>query len=731
MFLACEECGDESFSSMDGQPLKHLEYSSFALMQREAETWISRGTPVYNENISLPHQYLLKKNISTVFSIEGESRDSNYLSRVYTNPEFKPAEWIPELSVFSFDIETTGDMNRVLGISFVFQPPGGKRIEEVLLSGDPAPGDPANLSCYPDESSLLKAFFEKIRYTDPDIITGWNVIDFDLAVLRKRANLLKVPFFLGRSNEPSRYRPGESWGGSRMVIRGRQVLDAMHLARSLSGGFEDFRLETVAYSVLSRGKALEYEEWEKVELIEEAYRNDRKAFYEYSLTDSQLVLDILDKEKLIDLAVKKSILIGLPLQEIQGSVGPFEFLYTKGLWERGYAGPASNDRDHMIGRVMGGLVINPKPGLYKNILVFDYKSLYPSLIRTFNIDPLAYRTAGKDGYSVIRTPQGAEFSKQKGILPSLIDRFFAEREEAKEQGNETASYIYKIIMNSFYGVLGTKNCIFASPFLAGSITAFGQHILTWTKDLFSEKGYTVLYGDTDSLFVDAHLPEDISYKEAGDRGEKTAAWVNKELKTYVLKTYGAESVLCLEYEKLYSQFLLPSARSRGAGRSKSYAGLKRTGEEQVLEIVGMEAVRRDWTVLARELQKDLLFMLFHQSPEDRIITAVKNLIRNVRRGAYEKELLYTKRLRKPLGSYTKTSPPHVKAARLLPKPSRIVKYYMTKEGPQPLGFVTAPIDYDHYVDKQILPIVQTLLPFAGIDVSAVIPPENGQVEFLF
>ena len=148
----------------------------------------------------------------------------------------------------------------------------------------------------------------------------------------------------------------------------------------------------------------------------------------------------------------------------------------------------------------GGHVLEPRQGLHRNVLVFDFQSLYPSVMRTFNIDPLGHIAAGDDTDPIV-APNGAPFSRTPAILPALLDELIPRRERAKQAGDAIESQAIKILMNSFYGVLGTSACRFADPALANAITAFGREILLWTKRRFEELGYDVLYGDTDSLFV--------------------------------------------------------------------------------------------------------------------------------------------------------------------------------------------------------------------------------------
>jgi DNA polymerase-2 len=350
-------------------------------------------------------------------------------------------------------------------------------------------------------------------------------------------------------------------------------------------------------------------------------------------------------------------------------------------------------------------------------------------VRTFNIDPLTYVKDPSPTDDLITAPNGARFRREPGILPGMLDRFFASRERAKAEGDEVASAAYKIIMNSFYGVLATEASRFSSPSIAGAITSFGQHVLRWTQDLLEAEGLRVRYGDTDSLFVDAGLEKDISAEEAHRRGTEIAAFINQRLAEYVRSTYEVESRLEIEFEKHYRRFFLPTARgSSERGRAKGYAGLRLDAGAggEALEIVGMEAVRRDWTPLAQEFQRELLTRVFHDASVEEIKTYIACVVDAVRSGCMDDKLIYRKALRKPVEDYTKTRPPHVQAASLLPRPSGVIRYLMTTAGPQPEGHLNAPIDYKHYIKKQLKPIAESITDIVCIDLGGT-PLGDGQL----
>jgi len=716
---------DTSLTTMDGESVVRVSCSRLNQARQLADDLQAAGLRTYEADVAHSRHYLMNRGLRGPVSICGSWRPGTGVRRVYIEPQLTPADWEPKLAVLALDIETDPEATRVLGVSLVgLGGHGVGGVEEILMVGTPAAGDPPELSCYAGERELLEGLAARIRAIDPDVLTGWNLVDFDLPVLERRFRATGLPFNLGRSNDDSWYREGNVWGGSRMVVYGRQVLDAMHLSRACLARFDDYRLDTVARALLGRGKTLSAgADGDHADVILQTYERDRAAFCEYCLEDSRLVRDILETEGLIQLSLRRSILTGLPLERAWGSVAAFDFLYISELRRRGMVAPTTGVDRTGLGGAPGGLVMPAAAGLYRHVFVYDFKSLYPSIIRTLNIDPLARIQARThpDG-DLITAPNGATFVRETGILPGMLEGFFASRDRAKADGDKVASYAYKIVMNSFYGVLATDSCRFAEAELAGAITEFGHYILRWAKSLLEDAGRgAVLYGDTDSLFVDAGLPDDAPLEEALERGQTLCAWINEELTRHVEERYGLPSHLELEFEKYYRRFFLPPMRGdSGRGRAKGYAGLRVDASGEEVEIIGMEAVRRDWTDMAHDLQRDLLALLLHDAPGRSLEERVIQWIDSVRAGSRDADLVYRKSLRKSVDKYDASSPPHVVAARLLPKPSGLIRYVITRDGPQPVGHISAPLDYDHYIEKQIRPIVRTIGQVCDLDVEAAV-----------
>jgi len=738
--------------TMDGGQVLRFESAENSGSQRLRDALHRAGVRTYEADVKLSTQLLMDLGVHGEVSIEGSWRPGRRVGRIYEDPVLAPSDRLPRLTTLSLDIETDARGNTVYAVSLAFSDPAsGVESAEVLFNGSGGRlPDGSPVQCFAGEKEMLVELRRRIVELDPDVITGWNVVDFDFRVLARRFSALRVPFDIGRSDASASFldredSDGTRWKRSKAIVPGRQVLDALWLVRFAGMGLEDYRLETVAQSVLGRGKRIEEKPGEsRVAAVQRLYREDPASLCLYCREDSRLVLDILRAEGLLDLAVRKSLLIGTALEQTSMSVAAFEFLYMEHLHRRGRVAPTLGVDLDVVDRAPGGGIITPRAGLYSNVLAFDFKSLYPSIIRTFNIDPMTRVRGGTaSGSDVIRAPNGTAFTREPAILPGLLDRFFESRDLARKAGDKRAVYAFKIVMNSFYGVLGTPGCRFAASALAGAVTTLGQHILFWTRDLVAGRGFEVIYGDTDSLFVLAgRSAAGAADAELSRLGAELAAHVNEKLAEHVRADYGVASRLELEFEAMYRRFFLPPMRTapsdeteeegESRGRAKGYAGLRAGrqagGDGDAVEIVGMEAVRHDWTALARELQRRMLERIFHDAHAEEISDMVRELLRDLRAGRLNDKLVYRKSLRKRVEAYTKSSPPHARAAALLPPEERsgIIRYVMTADGPQPEGRLTAPPDYEHYADKQVRPIVEAVAPFIGLDTAELFAP-GGQL----
>lgn len=685
------------------------------------------GVDVYEADIRPPERYLMERFITAPVQFSGVADANGTLCEA----QIKPAEhYRPQLRLVSLDIETT-EKGELYSIALE-----GCGQRQVYMLG-PANGDDSDVDFAFEYCATRKQLLERLNdwleRHDPDAIIGWNVVQFDLRVLHEHAQRLQVPLRLGRGGEAMGWREHGARNNHFFAdASGRLIIDGIEALRSATWSFPSFSLENVAQTLLGEGKAINTP-YQRMDEINRMFAEDKPALARYNLKDCELVTRIFAKTELLTFLLERATVTGLPADRSGGSVAAFCHLYIPLMHRQGFVAPNLGER--MPQASPGGFVMDSQPGLYESVLVLDYKSLYPSIIRTFLIDPVGLVEGLRNPSDEDSVPgfRGARFSRTRHCLPAIVERVWQGRETAKREKNQPLSQALKIIMNAFYGVLGSSGCRFFDTRLASSITLRGHEIMRRTRQLIEAQGYTVIYGDTDSTFVwlkSLHGEED-----AALIGRTLVQQVNQWWREHLQQEYGLHSALELQFETHFRRFLMPTIRGAEEGSKKRYAGLVRRpdGDEEMI-YKGLETVRTDWSPLAREFQQELYTRIFHRRPYQ---DYVREYVRRTLAGELDELLIYRKRLRRRLDDYERNVPPHVRAARLadehntrLGRPRQYqsggwISYVITVAGPEPLETRYAAIDYDHYVTRQLQPIADAILPFVEDDFSTLIGGQLG------
>jgi DNA polymerase-2 len=694
---------------------KHVELKSFSQEKVDAlyfhqqkdlydakDALNKQGVITFEDDIR-PHEAFLMENfIQGGIEIRAEAKKMGGL-HIYHNPSLLPKKYKPRLKILSLDIETS--MKNDLYSLAIHQKGPGEEIKKVYMIGSGTSLPQENLFFYPSEDTLLKSFLQELQAFDPDIIVGWNIVGFDLSFLEKKCLSLGIAFNLGRENRPLRIF--ETAGNKKVAqTDGRVILDGIQVLKENFFKFENFKLETVAHTVLGKGKEIAQSGKEKVEEIEKRFKEDKKALAAYNLLDCTLVLDIFEQLSLIPLIYNRSTISGLPLDKLGLSIAAYDYFFIPRIHQKGYVSPnLMNIRREQP--AMGGIVLAPEPGLYENIMVLDFKSLYPSIIATFNIDPLSRLLGPKDPLS---TPVDITFSKKHFLLPQLIIKLMEERKKAKIRGDQPLAQAIKLFMNSFYGVMGSTHSRFYHTDLPNAITGTGRWIIEEGVKFLSSKNYKVIYGDTDSIF----LQLEGNHNDLKETATRLTKEINDFFTTKIYRDFRADSQLEIEFEKFYKKLFFPQARTGVHGAKKRYAGLLLKGEERHLDFVGMEYVRSDWAQLAKVFQYELFKRFFN---DEKLDDWIKNYLEQIKNGDFDHQLVFKKRLSKRPQDYTKNIPPHVKAALMLKQdenfPLKEISYVMTHRGPIPIELNHQDIDYNYYIDKQIKPLADGVLTMMG------------------
>ena len=726
---------EAQLSALPGLQLRELELKTFRqepvigvyatqhrLLGRLARALEAQDIPLHEADVRPHDRYLMERFITAGVSVEGGRPEGSVIfdCRLQPAPDFRPA-----LKVVSLDIETSAREE----LYSVALDGTGERV--VFMLGEPPAQalepDGFRLVYCPDRKAMIGRLHDWFERNDPDVIIGWNVIQFDLRVLQATADGCGVPLLLGRERRPVEWRkhPGKQ-SYLFATMPGRVAIDGIETLRSALWSFASFSLEAVSQELLGEGKAIG-DEYDKMAEIERRYQEDKPALAVYNIRDCELVLRIFEKASLLQFLMERAQTTGLQLDHFGGSIAAFSHVYLPRMHRQGYVAPNVGD---IPGEAFpGGYVMDSRPGFYDSVIVLDYKSLYPSIIRTFLVDPvgLVEGQYAADGAALVKGPNGTRFSREKHCLPDIVATLWRARDEAKRAGNEPLSQALKLLMNSFAGVLGASGCRFFNPKLVSAVTLRGHEIVQLTREFVEERGYEAIYGDTDSIFIwlkRAHTNEE-AHAIAATLVRDINAWWSRRLRV----DQGLESFLEIELDTHYRKFFMPTIRGSDVGSKKRYAGLSvnAAGSEEMV-YRGLEMARSDWTPLARQFQEGLLSRIFRGEPYRAFVT---EYAQSTLSGEKDHLLVYRKRLRHHIDAYQVNVPPQVRAARIaddynvtVNRPRQYenggwIRYVMTRNGPEPLEVHRSGIDYEHYLTRQLQPIADAILQPMGESFAAL------------
>lgn len=716
------------------EPVVGIYAKHFRQLGRLARALQAQNIPLLEADVRPHDRYLMERFITAGVLVEGgQSNGATIVDcRLKPAPEYRPA-----LKVVSLDIETS-QHEALYSIAL-----DGLPDRVVFMLGEPprdssepdAPGEPMDFALIycPTRKAIIEKLNDWFERNDPDVLIGWNVIQFDLRVLQKTANECGVPLLLGRERRPIEWRthPGKQ-GYLFAPTPGRVIIDGIDALKAAVWSFPSFSLETVSQTLLGEGKAIG-DDYDKMAEIERRYQEDKPALALYNIRDCELVLRIFEKAKLLQFVMERAQTTGLPADHFGGSIAAFSHHYLPRMHRLGYVAPS-------VGEIAskaypGGYVMDSKPGFYDSVVVLDYKSLYPSIIRTFLVDPVGFveGTHAADPATTVKGPQGTVFSREKHCLPEIVTTLWHARDEAKRVKNEPLSQALKLLMNSFAGVLGATDCRFFNPKLVSAITLRGHEMMKLTREFVEKRGYVAIYGDTDSIFIwlkRTHTNEE-AHAIAATLARDINAWWTQTLR----EQHGLANFLEIEFDTHYKKFFMPTIRGSDVGSKKRYAGLgvDAKGKEEMV-YRGLEMARSDWTPLARQFQEGLLSRIFHDEPYKEFVTDYAEALLA---GEMDDLLVYRKRLRHRLDAYQVNVPPQVRAARVaddynaqLGRPKQYqnggwIRYVMTQSGPEPMENRQSRIDYEHYLAKQLQPIADALLQPMGESFMALTTAQQG------
>jgi len=667
-------------------------------------------------DIPVERKYLCEKGI-VPFGVVEFTENNGWIT------EIKPAHGEVPIRVAAFDLEMYA-RDRM---------PDPKKDEIIMASYVDSEGnkivittkkiDAPFVKTVETEEQLISELTRLIKENDPDIILTYNGDAFDLPYLKERAHVLGLRIPWGRDGSEPRIR--KAGGGNTTVeITGRAHVDVFQIVQFMAavGAINTFKLdlENVYKTVLGREKVkIEHREianvWAKGDLNELALYNlqDSEACYELGMEFLPLYAELarITASNLYNV-------VRMSTSQIVEWKLILEAFRAKKVVPRK---PREEEvRTRLTQSYEGAFVREPIPGLHENIVVLDFRSLYPTIIISHNVDPDTVNAPYCTREEAYVSPAGHYFCKEpKGLLPRTLEDVLGERFRLKDQmkkmdkKNPQYRIVYakqqalKIIANSAYGYLGFARARWYSRECAEAITAWARKyikdVMKWAED----KGFTVLYGDTDSVFL--VLPKGWGVDKALEFMEE----VNKRL----------PEPMSLEFDGYYVRGIFLTKRGGKKAAKKKYALIDERGN---LKITGMEYVRRDWAEIAKDVQRKVLELVLGEGKPEEAVKYVRKVIDKIRAGKVPKEklIIYTQ-IRRDLDRYEARGP-HVAAAEkamqrgIKIEPGTIIGYIVTKRGKSisdkaELAAFVEDGDYDaeYYINNQVLPAVMPILEELG------------------
>ncbi len=599
---------------------------------------------ILSGDIPFVNRFFLDGDLSMHVSVDGEIIDSNHpvdICLEITMEDVSHCEPFPApFKVFSFDLETSIAHDTILCAAVVIE--------------DMGTGDRSRHTFANDEESILKDLTDLVRSSDPDIITGYNIDNFDMGRIVDRANLVSkrdkskkiATMGWGRVSTSEEGRRRDTLFPTRGTSRawnlgGRCVMDAWWQAR------QALRPQRETLKFVSNLLFPDDEEMQKMDVdaskMDEEWAVRPEVVIEYCLRDAELPLDIMHQIQAFRRKEAVAAVAKVSLDtSANGTTSQLIDSLVIRLADRSEIGvPLTGSADKKEGQITGGYVHDVEAGLHPWVAILDFKSMYPSIMIGKNICYTTRVDSGStdqpsEGEIVYESPTGAKFRNEKsrqGMVPKLLENLMSQRDEHKSgmrnakddtiySYHDQMQYAVKILMNSFYGVFASGFYRFTHRDLGSSITAWARHNIKKIIQRLDDEGHHVVYSDTDSIFVKTPVEGKEDPKKAMiEFGHSTA-------------TRFSEASAELEFETGLSVFFSHGAKKR-------YVGQVVWPEEKMM-IKGYETQRTDSFRYLTDGMKQIFRYVLADDSEAAINLAIDTIAAAQKRKVPVRELIMSK-----------------------------------------------------------------------------------------
>lgn len=639
---------------------------------------------------------------------------------------------IPKMKIYAFDIEILeerGSMKIAL-ISIV----GNDGFKKTLSLDFGFKALKENVEVFKTEKELIKKFIDTIKEANPDILAGYNTDGFDFPLLKEKAKNYGIELRIGR--EDSKLKTIKRGWVQSYKIPGRAYLDVyVYVDHILSPIIktEVLTLDAVAKEFLGYGKKeITFEEMQK-SLMEKL---NIEKIIEYNIWDCELVLRLL--EIFLPQLISLSRITYLTLFDVCRNTYSqlVEAYLLRNSFKDNQIAPNRPKHEELKIRRMkapykGAFVFEPKTGIHENIIVFDFRSLYPTIIITHNISMDTFNCEHQKCKEENKVPElNYHFCvMKKGFIPKHLEFLIDERARIKKNLKnldknsedfkllDSFQYSLKILANATYGYMGYVGARWYKRECAESVTAFERYYIKNVSELAKNFGLEIIYGDTDSLMVSN---KSLNKDELIEIGKKFLDMVNSSFR----------GKMELEYRGFYIRGIFVKRREKDIGAKKRYALLSENNE---LEIRGFETVRRDWCRLAKVVQRKVLEIILRENDVNKAIEYVREVIQKLRNYDFKiEDVTIHEQLTKNIEEYKQISPHVIAAKKAIRRGINltegcIVPFVIVKQGnsisEKAEYFLFAKkedIDVDYYITNQILPAALRVLSVLNISESDIL-----------
>ncbi len=645
----------------------------------------------------------------------------NDIKKLENQPDFKPR-------ILAYDIETDEfeiGKGEILMVSLVGE--GFKKVLTWKKGGGAHLPTHSKYESYvenfKDEAEMLEGFLKYVKEYNPDILTGYFSDGFDLPYLRARAEKNGMRLGLGIDGSQPAFSRGRLMTGK---IKGIVHIDLFRFIRVVYSQYmqsETLSLNDVANELLGERKV----EWEHKH-SSKVNSEEWEKYFEYNLHDSVLAYKLAEKvwpdmmeftriiqEPLFD--ASRDSMSSLVENYIIHNLDRFNEIAEKRPVHEEIGSRMDEEK------FVGAFVLQPKAGLYEDVVFFDFTSMYASVIVSFNLSRASFLDKKEKGaFEVDIGKKKAYFSKEKSFFPEMLAEIIEKRKKYKEEYNKkkdnlskARSNAFKLLANAAYGYQGFFGARYYQLEAAAATAAMARKWIKETIKYIEKDGYKVVYSDTDSI---AFLREEKSKREI----LKLLDGINKKL----------PGIMELDLEGFFKRGIWVTKRTGEFGAKKKYALIDEDGK---IKIRGFESVRRDWCGLARETQNKVLQLILENGNEKKAVEYVKRVVKRIKdREVDLKELIIRTQLKKPIEEYKSVSP-HVVIARKMKEMEipvnigMLIEYYIADSGDGKKSLVRdrakmpdekGKYEIEYYLKNQILPAVENIFEVFEVDVGEVV-----------